>query len=253
MSKKILGIVCILAVIATAAFVADAQPFVTKGLISLWTFDKNTIKDDTVEDILGENEGTMHGGPKTSEGKINEAIELDGVDDYVSIDDPKSIPSGNDTYAIEAWFFANTAGAKGIIGWGNWGSGNQVNALRLKGHGFRHYWWGNDLDWATNKITEKWHHVIAQFDGSTRSLWFDGEQINSDQPAGHNAKVADVNIGVTNNRTEFFDGKIDELRLYERALTEDEILKNYKAESNEMAVNPAGKLSSFWGRIKALR
>ncbi len=253
-NKTFITVVLLIATVIWYASTAEAEPFVTNGLISFWTFDKNTIKGDTVEDVWGENDGTMHGAPPTSEGKINEAIELDGADDYVSIDAPKSIPSGNDAYAIEAWFFADVAaGAKGIMGWGNWGSGNQVNALRLMDHGFRHYWWGNDLDWATNTITGEWHHIIAQFDGTTRALWFDGEQITSDKPAGHNAQIADVNIGVTNNRTEFFDGKIDELRLYNRGLSEAEIQQNYNAESNILAVNPARKVSICWAEIKASR
>ena len=117
-------------------------------------------------------------------------------------------------------------------------------------NGFRHYWWGNDLDQATGDISGDWHHVIAQFDGNTRSLWMDGEMINSDQPAGHNAQIADVNIGVTNNRSEFWDGRLDEMRLYNRALDEEEIQQNYKVSSNVMAVESTGKLSTLWGKIK---
>jgi hypothetical protein len=78
----------------------------------------------------------------------------------------------------------------------------------------------------------------------------DGELIISDTPAGHNAQIADVNIGVTNNRSEFWNGKLDEMRLYNRALKEDEILKNFKVISNAVAVAPAGKLSVCWGMIK---
>ena len=225
---------------------------VTDGLISFWTFDANTVQGDTIEDIWGQNDGTIQGDPETSnDAKIGQAIDLDGAGDFISIDDPQDIPIGNDTYAIEAWFFADTTGAKGIMGWGTWGSGGMVNALRLMGNGFRHYWWGNDLDWATNAITGEWHHVIGQFDGTTRSLWFNGEMVTSDNPAGHNATLADVNIGTTNNRSEHFDGRIDELRLYNRGLTEEEIQENFEAEVNNLAVtNSAVKLPGLWGEIK---
>ena len=49
---------------------------------------------------------------------------------------------------------------------------------------------------------------------------------------------------------EFFphNGIIDEVRLYEEALSEDEVLQNYAAEG--LSVNPAGKLSLTWGEIK---
>ncbi len=227
---------------------------VTDGLISFWTFEADTVQDGTIEDTWGQNDGTIQGDPEISDdGKIDQAIDLDGAGDFISIDDPKDIPIGDDTYAIEAWFFADTTGAKGIIGWGNWGSGNMVNALRLMGNGFRHYWWGADLDWATNEITGEWHHIIAQYDGTTRSLWFNGEMITSDSPAAHNATLVDVNIGVTNNRSEFFDGRIDELRLYNRALTEEEVQQNFETEVKIAVANLARRLPGLWGEIKAAK
>ena len=232
---------------------AVGATIVTDGLISFWTFDADTVQGDIIEDFWGQNDGTIQGDPEiTNDGKIDQAIDLDGAGDFISIDDPIDIPIGDDNYAIEAWFFADTTGAKGIMGWGSWGSGNMVNALRLMGEGFRHYWWGNDLDWATNSITGEWYHIIAQFDGSTRSLWLNGEMITSDNPAAHNATLADVNIGVTNNRSEFFDGRLDELRLYNRGLTEEEIQENFEVKENSMAVaNLARKLPGLWGEIKA--
>lgn len=252
MKSFTLTFTAILAVALLFAFEAEAQQFVTEGLISFWTFDESTIQGDTLKDVWGNNDGIIMGDCIATQGRIGEALGLDGAGDYVNIGEPQDIPAGDDTYAIEAWFLADIMKIGGIMGWGTWGSGNQVNALRIGTdvNGFRHYWWGNDLDKATGDISGDWHHVIAQFDGSTRSLWMDGEMINSDRPAGHNAQIVDVNIGVTNNRSEFWDGKLDEMRLYSRALDEGEIQQNYKVSSNAMAVESTGKLSTLWGKIK---
>ena len=81
-----------------------AQQFVTDGLISLWTFDDKTVTGKTVKDMWGKNDGTMMGNAKVSEGKIGQALDLDGAGSYVSIAQPQDIPKGNDTYAIEACF-----------------------------------------------------------------------------------------------------------------------------------------------------
>jgi hypothetical protein len=248
MFKKVLFVFLI-----TIIFTAGAMAQIAKdGLISFWTFDDKTVSGKTIKDLIGKNDGTMIGNAKISEGKINQALELDGSGSYVNISQPQVFPKGNETYAIEAWFYTNIMKVEGIIGWGTWGTGNQVNALRLGTdvNGFRHYWWGNDLDIATGDISQAWHHVIAQYDGKTRSIWLDGKMIKSDTPAGHNAQISDVNIGVTNNRSEFWNGKLDEMRLYNRGLTEEEILKNYKVESNVMAVKSSGKLEIYWGMIK---
>ena len=237
---------------------AVGATIVTDGLVSRWTFDADTVQGDTIEDVWGQNDGTMQGDAKISnDGKIGQAIELDGAGDFISIDAPIDIPIGNDTYAIEAWFFANTGFAApylGIMGWGAYGSLDAVNALMLmKNKGFRHYWWGNDLDWETNdELTGEWHHVIAQFDGSIRSIWFDGEMVASDEPVGHDATMDDVTIGVTQGRTFFFDGRIDGVDLYNRALTEEEVQQNFESEGRFMAVvNLARKLPGLWGEIKA--
>ena len=256
MRKAVVSPASVIVLIVMALFANEIRAqFVTDGLISFWTFDDATVTGDTVKDIWGNNDGTIMGDAKIGDGKIGQALECDGAGDYVNISQPQDIPEGNDTYAIEAWFYADIMKIEGIMGWGAWGAGNQVNALRLGTdvNGFRHYWWGNDLDKATGDISGAWHHVIAQFDGKTRSLWLDGEMINSDQPAGHNAQIVDVNIGVTNNRSEFWDGRLDEIRLYNRALDEDEIVKNHKVSSNVIAVAPAGELAVCWGTIKSSR
>jgi hypothetical protein len=244
-------IVLLIAIIFTTEVMA--QQFVQGGLISLWTFDDKSVSGKTIKDLVGKNDGTMMGNAKISEGKIGQALELDGSGSFVNISQPVDIPKGNDNYAIEAWFYTNEMKVGGIMGWGTWGTSNQVNALRIGTdvNGFRHYWWGADLDKATGDISKAWHHVVAQYDGKTRSIWFDGKMINSDTPVGHNTQIADVNIGVTNNRSEFWNGKLDEMRLYNRGLSEDEILKNFRAESNVMAVKSAEKLGICWGKIKA--
>ena len=51
------------------------------------------------------------------------------------------------------------------------------------------------------------------------------------------------------NENDPFMGKLDEICLYEKALSEAEVLQNMEAEG--LSVNPAGKLSLTWGEIKA--
>jgi len=77
--------------------------------------------------------------------------------------------------------------------------------------------------------------------------------IISDSPPAHNTTLADVNIGTTNNRSEHFDGRLDELRLYNRALTAEEVQQNFEAESNDPVTSVTDKppLPGLWGKIKA--
>ena len=52
----------------------------------------------------------------------NKALDFDGTNDYVAVSNPSSIPVGIESYTIEAWFYADQMGTRGIVGWGNYGS-----------------------------------------------------------------------------------------------------------------------------------
>ena len=147
------------------------------------------------------------------------ALAFDGVDDYLALPAGTPVPLGNSAYTIEAWVKPNAMGVYGIIGWGNYGTGNQVNALRLTATGIVNYWWGPDLTVTTPDLSGHWHHVAATFDGTTRTIYLDGVAVGSDTPGGHTVPNANnLRIGSTNNG-EYFPGRIDEVRVYSTALT----------------------------------
>jgi hypothetical protein len=156
-----------------------------------------------------------------------------------------TIPVGNSNYTLEAWVKPNTvSGANGIVGWGNWGGGNQVNALRFNGPTQIHnYWWGNDLVVTIpNALDGNWHHVAATFDGTTRSIFWDGVLKGSDHPGGHNVTIStNMNIAATNNY-EYFDGAIDEVRIWSVGRSEAQIQDNMNSPIPE---NSAG-LSAYY-------
>ncbi len=155
------------------------------------------------------------------------AINFDGVDDYADIITPSAIPVGNSAYTIEAKIKPNTLGNLGIVGWGNYGTGGAVNALRLDASGnIVNYWWGPDLVVSSspiNLIDGNWHHIAATFDGTTRFIFIDGILKGSDTPgSAHIVPATNVRIGST-NYGEYFNGTIDEVRVWNVARTQCEI------------------------------
>lgn len=167
------------------------------------------------------------------------AIRFDGQNDHITIPDNLSLPSGNNSYTLEAWIKPEVMGDRGILGWGTWGTQSSVNALRLMGNGsIRHYWWSNDLDVNVGNLADgNWHHVAATFDGTTRSVYVDGILKGSDVPRPHKVPVRakNVRIGSTNNG-EYFQGSIDDVAIWNRALTQSELVQR-----QIMPPNPADK------------
>ena len=153
------------------------------------------------------------------------ALAFDGSDDYVALPNTTPVPTGNSTYTLEAWIKPNAMGVEGIIGWGNWGIGNQVNALRLSPTGIVNYWWGPDLIVTTPDLSGHWHHIAATFDGTTRTIYLDGVAVGSDTPGSHTVpSPSNLRIGCTNGPSpgggyEYFNGSIDEVRIWNVART----------------------------------
>lgn len=156
-------------------------------------------------------------------------LEFNGSNQYVSVTGTTNIPIGNSNYTIGVWFNADTLGSKGLVGWGNYGTNNEVNAFRLTSNGLVNYWWTNDLSVTTTITPGNWYYAVATFDGTTRSIYVNGSLIGSDTPTGHNVTTSgNLTVGVTNS-TEYFDGDIGDVQIFDRGITSTEILQNYNS------------------------
>ena len=193
------------------------------SLVAYWPFNSTGTLGN---DAAGGSALTVNGATFNAAGRFGGALQLSGASQFLS-GTVNNLPIGNSTYTQSAWIKPNVLGAQGIVGWGNYGAGRQVNAFRLfdSGNGFRHYWWGADLD-ATGLATVlnngTWHHAATTFDGTTRRIYLNGVQVAADVPGANGATAANFRIGSTNNG-EFFNGSIDDVALYNHALTATEI------------------------------
>ena len=203
-------------------------------LAGLWRFDDNA--DLGLDSSSSLNQLSESGGISFEEnGRFNGSAEFDGIDGMLnSADIAADLPSDG-PYTVAAWIKPEETGARGIVGWGNYGSGSSVNALRIfEDNGFRHYWWGNDLDALDADVDDagvdlddgEWHHVLAVFDGDERSLYLNGELLVSDVPGTNNATGANFAVGRTCTFCgggEFFSGQLDDVAVFNIALTEQQI------------------------------
>ena len=158
------------------------------------------------------------------------AIVFNGTSTLATITDPSNIPTGNSQYTISAWFNTNQLNSGGLVGWGTYGSANQVNAFRLVGSELLNYWWANDLvTIGANIQIGTWYNATCTFDGTYRTIYINGVQYAQDTPSGHNVPSAsNTTIGVTNT-TEFFDGLIQNVAIYNTALNAQDVLYYYEA------------------------
>ena len=244
---------------ATFNFVCG-EPFVTKGLISFWTFDKEDISGKTVKDIWGENDGTMVGDPQIVDGKIDQALSFNGTSDLVEVPINDDLSrNGSDSVTVEAWIDVQKPCHGVICGrdywilhWGGC-AGLPVTMIFYVGVGG----WKSVTSKAT--VKEGWHHWVGVYDGKELKIYFDGKEDNSIALAGKIAGTGDGHANfivfgkdyhTTVNNDRWNQVIIDEVRIYDRGLTDAEVEQNFQVESNSLAVNPTGKLATSWGQIK---
>jgi hypothetical protein len=197
-----------------------------EALVAHWNLDEGE-GGEALDSSNNENDGVLQGGPTWISGIFGGALHFDGSQS-VTIPSSHNIPIGNNPYTISAWFKSDvTTGMGGIIGWGNYGIDNQTTALRKADiecaegtYGFRHYWWGNDLDGCseTNMYDGEWHQVVTTYDGITRKMFLDNNLLTSDIPGAHAIyDASNLALGITAGG-EYWNGDLDDLRIYNYAL-----------------------------------
>ncbi len=253
-----------IAIVVWSTNAASAQPqIVTDGLISFWSLDMSSISGDTVKDIWGDNHGAVVGNPEIVAGKINEALAFDGQDDLVEIAHSESL-NLEEAITIEFWFLlkgdssdneyprpvskGQTAGADGAYGVWIRDTRSPIDI------GFRSVTLvPNNIQWKNlpDYNDDAWHHVAVTYDGQKGKLYVDGVNYTDLPVSGDLAQTEDpLHIGDGNNQRHF-NGALDEVRIYNRALDENEVLQNYNAKSNDRAVDAKFKLTTTWGGIKS--
>ena len=237
------SLVVVLALVFVTAFIAEAQ-VVTDGLLLYWSFDEDHIDGDTAIDVSGNIDGTIYGGPEVVAGKVNEALEFDGEDDYVEAE----LPDGSfaDGATLEQWFFQ-----EGPVGWSiiiKVDSDEDAMEVSI-GDGNLEVWSSADSMEAQDPLSDgNWHHVVATAGGGDIIMYVDGE--NAGEVSGDLDIDGSISLNVGRDPGyNFWPGMIDEVRAYSRALSQGEVEQNMAARG-AAAVKPADKLAGTWGNIK---
>ncbi|MCK4294226.1 MAG: LamG domain-containing protein, partial [Planctomycetes bacterium] len=199
-------------------------PITDPTLVGWWTFDEG--EGDTAFDWSGHgNHGTLIDDPQWVPGQIGGALDFDGVDDYVDFGNPPGWPSGLSARSMCGWGKTDTvaAGFRWIAAYGSPGTGQAMfigmNADDLFGGGY-----GDDVQWNDFWEVGVWHHICLTYDGTTARLYADGSEVAS-AAKNWNLVLSRAHIGrQVNDTTEFWDGSVDDVRIYSRALSQAEIL-----------------------------
>ena len=201
------------------------------GLIGWWKFDETggTIAEDSSDN---DNNGTLVGGPQwqPSGGKVGSALKFDGVDDYVDT----GYAANLSTWTVAVWVKSPTAPS----------SENQSGPVhREKNYQIN---WNHMMDnfrgaagvqiegtWYPasfgNLQADTWYHLAATYDGYNLKAYRDGVLItNNSDPSGlPDAEGETLKFGRHVLTEDYFSGTVDDVRIYNYALSDGEITALY--------------------------
>ena len=223
---------------------------ITSNLVAHWKFDENT--GTSAADSSGNsNTGTISGATWNSSGVEGSCLDFDGVFDYVSIVNSASLQISGDI-TISAWVNADSiSGQHCIVGHGPTSSSVQntyLFAWLSSWLGGSHQS-GND-EYASASISSgdvgSWVHIAIVYDDEDWFLYRNGTQIDSHEAEDQGAVNVSSSrwaIGAASSLSaRFFDGLIDEVRIYGRALSSSDVTEIYNTENSSSSSSSGGSL-----------
>jgi len=200
----------------------------TEGLVASYALD-----GDLMDGTGNGNDGVMIGGdPCFVEGVMGQALDLDGVDDYIDCGaDPNLGMLETNQMTAAGWCSIRACTnawacivAKGEYSW-------RLSNMNLDpSFHFGITWWQSADTYGVNGATvvgfDEWHHVAGTFDGANINIYLDGA-LDGTAPTTEPIGANEMSVLLGNNpydAARFWDGLIDDVVLYNRALSEGEIL-----------------------------
>ncbi|WP_164905440.1 RCC1 domain-containing protein [Flavobacterium sufflavum] len=217
----------------------------TSGLLAYYPFNTNA------NDASGNGyNGVASGAVLTTDryGKTNSAYSFDGISSYIDAT-IATIPQNNSPRTISGWFKTNSfnyseSNYNTIFNYGNL-STTQRFALSLYSKGYLDFisssnFSNNDLGIQNNYLDNTWHFITITYDGTKVSLFVDGNYVNGKNitlnTINKNLRIGKRIDGDTNN--EYFKGLIDDIGIWNRVLTTNEITGLYNSTNNLYTLIP---------------
>jgi len=201
------------------------RDYLTESLVAHFKLDSD------VNDSSGyDNHGTIYGAPCFVTGQIDDALDFDGDGDYVSFSSISALQSDNVT--ICAWIYAHD-----LMGAG--GNKPILYQCNSSDDGYDLYAWegrpslwmgGGYIEAISPEIIDenRWYHIAGTYDGFNLKIYVNAVLKNTISSVGLSGVNQPAYIGYDAVWLDFFDGIIDDVRIYNRALDANEIDQIYQ-------------------------
>lgn len=223
----------------------------SRGLVGHWLFNEGGGK--VAFDLVKRNNGTLTNTPLWYPGKFGTGLSFNGVSDYVDFGAGSNLNPTSVSFSV--WIKANsfTATYSSIVTKRGTGAYCQLlvkNTGKIAIYIFAASGVGYDGSGAITLLTNSWYHLVLTYD-SVAGL---NGYVNGilDNFAGPNGNLAsnDGNTQISNDSGvagRNFDGLIDDFRVYNRALSQQEVLRLYQEPFADVRMSKTSLYSALGG------
>ena len=212
------------------------------GLTGYWPLDENTSTSAADASTNG-TAGTLTNGPTWTTGQIGSAVTFDGTNDYISVGTGTvGIPAGSKGLTLSSFVKVTTfqsytvmIGKSHTSTYGGWQLNTNADTGNRFGGGVNVSGAWTAITSANTYSTGVWYHVAMTYDGVAMRLYVNGALDNTVAAAGSiqyaTNEAAEVNIGrnpASDVPSRYLTGSLDEVRVYNRTLSADEIAQLYR-------------------------
>jgi hypothetical protein len=213
------------------------------GPVAHWKFDEG--EGSVAYDSAGDNDGNLVNGPVWTTGILDGALSFDGFDDYVEVPDDATLRfSQHDTFSMSYWAMPMGSGNMNVVGKYRGGGQHGIFGYRTGWSSTPSYFYflaeKSYTGWDTVPTQDEsapaghWYYVTCVYDNKSMNIYLNGELSGSgaftydtggttpDNSLTIGAKYWDFTIDT------FFNGTVDDVRIYDRALSVDEVQQLYE-------------------------
>ncbi|WP_414837472.1 LamG domain-containing protein [Candidatus Nanosalina sp. VS9-1] len=213
--------------------------------VSRWSMDSSDVSSGTLQDSWGSNDGSLNGGITTGASGVggSEAFSFDGSDDYVAVGD---VLGGFTRLTVSSWVKVTGSSSNSSYNVVVGNSGAYVLSYQddTDDFLFRLGLDGGKVDLRAgigSVINTGWYHITGTWDGSKQRIYVNGSKVSEQSASGTMGDTSgkhmimgslDTNADGQGQSKYMFKGKIDEVRIYSEALSQQQVWKLYNVGRN---------------------
>jgi hypothetical protein len=207
-----------------------------RNLVGWWTFDTTNLTHVFDNSGYGNN-GTFQDGSSIvdlDEGTRGQAMSFNGVNGYIYVADAPSLRTFPDGYTVSLWIKSKSISSSPIgrwdYGYGLWHD-NRWYSMNASG------WVSTDAGRLTDN---QWHLYAITWNLTSMTSYRDGIQYDSDPATNLQFANLSLLIGADNRGGDYLNGSIDDVMIFSRALSPEEINASYDAGQHRLEHNFTG-------------